>query len=88
LFLSLIPQRSHDKESRLAHSLKNTQQGTDGDERSKAEAEGVAAKYGTPCENVESEVFGNRYALKNVVRGVFDDEDSEVDTGSKPPELS
>jgi hypothetical protein len=72
----------------LADSFEDTKQGSDGDERRKAEAESVAAKYNTPCHDVGSEVFGNRYPLKDPVGRVFDDEHSEVYTGSEPPKLS
>jgi hypothetical protein len=88
LLFALVPEGSHDEESGLTDGLKYTEQSSDGNERRKAKAEGVAAKYGTPCENVGSEVFGDWYALDDVVRGVFDHEHGEVDAGGEPSELS
>jgi len=48
----------------------------------------MAGKYGTPCKNVESEVFGDWYSLENPVGWVFDDQYGEVDTGGEPSKLS
>jgi hypothetical protein len=72
----------------LTDCLEDTQECSDGNERREAEAESVAGKYGTPCEDVGSKVFGNRYALENPVGWVFDDKHSEVDTGGEPSKLS
>jgi hypothetical protein len=87
LLLTLVPEGSHDEKSGLTDSFEYTEECPDGYERRKAEAEGVATKYGTPCEDVGSKIFGDGYALNDVVRGIFDHEHSEVDTGGKPSEL-
>jgi hypothetical protein len=88
LLLTLVPKTSHDQESRLANGLEDTEECSDSNERREAEAEGVAGKYGTPCEDVETKVFGDWYSLENPIGWVFDDKHSEVDTGGEPPKLS
>jgi hypothetical protein len=85
LLLTLVPKTSHDQESRLANGLEDTEECSDSNERREAEAEGVAGKYGTPCEDVETKVFGDWYSLENPIGWVFDDKHSEVDTGGEPP---
>jgi hypothetical protein len=88
LLLTLVPERSHDEESGLADSLEDTKECSANDERREAEAGGMAGKYGTPCENIESEILGNWYSLENPVGWIFDDQYSKVDTGGEPPKLS
>jgi hypothetical protein len=48
LFLALVPDRAHNKESGLAHSLENTKQGTNADQSWETEAQSVAAENSTP----------------------------------------
>jgi hypothetical protein len=87
LLISLVPDGGHDEESRLADSLEDTKKCSYSDESREAEAERVAGEYDTPCDDVGSEVFGNRYTLQNPVGGVFNEKNSNVDTGSQPSEL-
>lgn len=74
LFLTLVPERSHDEESGLADSLEDTKECSANDECREAEACCMAGKYGTPCEDVEPEVFGYWYSLENPVGWVFDNQ--------------
>lgn len=82
LFRALVPDGTHDEESGLADSLEDTEQSPDGDKGGEGEAYGVQAQDGGPEQNVASKVFGNGHTLDDPVGGVFDNEHSEVNTGS------
>ena len=87
LLCALVPDGTHDKESRLADGLEDTEQGSDGNKSREGEADSVQAQNGGPGQNVESKVLGNRHTLDDPVSWVFDDKYSKVDTGRQPREL-
>lgn len=47
----------------------------------------MAGQASSPSDNAEGEVFRDRDTGNEPVLGIFDNEDSEVNTGRKPREL-
>jgi hypothetical protein len=87
LFITLIPDGTHDQESWLANSLKYTEESPNYDEGWEAEAKSMAAKNRGPTHDVDSKEFCYGNSLDREVDGVFDDENGDVDTSGEPPPL-
>jgi hypothetical protein len=84
LLLSLVPHTGQQDEGWLAAGLKDTQQGPQHDHVREILASRMQSQHRTPETNVDAQVLGNRNTLDNPVGRVFDDQDSDVDTGGEP----
>ena len=87
LFRALVPDGTHDEESRLADSLEDTEERSDGDESWETEAYGMQAQNRRPGHDIEAEEFGYGDTLDGPIDRVFDDKDGQIDTGGQPGEL-
>ena len=88
LFFSPVPHRGEVDERRLAHGFEDSKQGTQSDQGCKVFGHCMESECSAPKDNGTSEVFGNGEALNEAICGVFDKENSDVDTCGQPRELT
>lgn len=87
LLSSPVPHGGHQQKRWLAYSFEDSQKCPDSDERWEAEAERMAAKHCAPCQDVETQILSDRYALENPIGGVLDDQHGKINTCREPAEL-
>lgn len=84
LLLTLVPHGREQDKGRLTAGLEDTQQRADNHQAGEVVAGRVESQDHTPQANVDAEVFADGNALDDPVGWVFDDQDSDVDTGGEP----
>lgn len=87
LFLSTIPHAREDDKGRLARRLEDAEERAGNDEAGKVLAGGVAGERGAPGDDAEAEVLCYGDTGEDVVLGVLDDENGEVNTCCEPCKL-
>jgi hypothetical protein len=87
LFITSVPNGTHDQESRLANSFEYSEQSPDHDKSGEAEAKSMAAQNRRPAHDIDGEEFSDWNALDREIYGVFDDENGDVDAGCEPSPL-
>jgi hypothetical protein len=85
----LLPQNIHrrqNQESRLAHCFEDTQKRPQGQYAREVDRRSMQCEDAAPKADVQRQVFRNRHAFNDPVRGIFDYQYADIDTGRQPGE--